>query len=86
MRVRTLQRILGKEGITKWIAQKRPLVLEIHARQGFAFSTEYKDYDEINLEKFVFSDESSVERGAGVGHVWVFRTPQQKWKKDMIHP
>jgi transposase len=32
----------------------------------------------------MWSDECSVERGSGAGRQWVFRTPVQKWDKEMI--
>ena len=32
----------------------------------------------------IWSDECSVERGSGKRREWVFRTPDQKWDKDMI--
>jgi transposase len=32
----------------------------------------------------IWSDECSVERGAGARRTWVWRTPSQKWDKEMI--
>jgi DDE superfamily endonuclease len=37
-------------------------------------------------EVIIFSDECSVERGAGATREWVWRTPAQKWDKEMIQP
>ena len=34
--------------------------------------------------KYMWSDECSAERGAGKRGTWVFRTPPQKWNKEMI--
>ena len=34
----------------------------------------------------IFSDECSLERGSGGQRIWVFRTPSQKWDKEMIEP
>lgn len=34
----------------------------------------------------IWSDECSVERGSGKRRLWVFRTPEQKWDKEMIDP
>ena len=34
----------------------------------------------------VWSDECSVELGSGRKREWVFRTPYQKWEKEMIQP
>jgi transposase len=32
----------------------------------------------------IWSDECSVERGAGARRSWVFRIPGQKWDKEMV--
>ena len=32
----------------------------------------------------IWSDEYSVKRGSKKRRKWVFRTPAQKWDKDMI--
>jgi hypothetical protein len=34
----------------------------------------------------MWSDECSVERGKGKAVTWVFRTPTQKYDKEMIDP
>lgn len=34
--------------------------------------------------KHIWSDEYSVERGAGKAREWVFCTPSQKWQKEMV--
>ena len=36
--------------------------------------------------RIIWSDECSVELGKGKKRVWVFRTPKQKWDKEMIEP
>jgi hypothetical protein len=33
---------------------------------------------------YMWSDECSVERGRGKATEWVFRTPTQKWHREMI--
>jgi transposase len=39
-------------------------------------------YEEWGL--FMWSDECSVERGRGKNQEWCFRTPDQKWEREMI--
>jgi len=34
----------------------------------------------------IWSDECSAERGKGKKQQWIFRTPRQKWDKEMIQP
>jgi transposase len=43
-----------------------------------------KDWTTLEWEGIIFSDECSLERGAGKQPSWVFRTPKQKWDKEMI--
>ena len=45
---RTIQRILEKEGITKWRGTKRPLLISGNAAKRLDFAIEYKDWDEID--------------------------------------
>ena len=44
----------------------------------------YKDWTFEEWSKVIWSDECSVERGSGKRREWVFRTPAQKWDKEMI--
>jgi transposase len=81
---RTLQRVLRKHNITKWRAAKRPKLTPEHARARLKFARRYIKLGWWKWKKVIFSDEYSVERGAGKKRVWVFRTPQQRYDPDKI--
>jgi hypothetical protein len=83
---RTYYRILEKHHIKKWIAKKRPYLTEAHAQARLSWCQIRKDWTTEEWKSIIFSDECSVERGAGAQRVWVWRTPSQKWDKDMIQP
>jgi len=80
---RTIQGILEKEGITKWRAIKRPLLLTEYAAKRLTFATEYNDFNESDWERVIFSDECSIQRGAGLTQTWVYRTLYKKYNKDI---
>jgi transposase len=83
---RTIRRMLKNEGIQNWIAKQRPMLTEKHAADRLAFCLKYQDWDYEDWAKVIWSDECSVTRGTGLKPEWVFRTPQQKWDKEMIQP
>ena len=79
-----LYRILKKHGLTNWMCKKRPFLSEAVAKKRLAFALEHKDWTYEEWATIIFSDECSVERGAGAQRTWAFRTPQQKWSKEFI--
>jgi len=82
----TFTRLLKKYGISNWLAKKRPYLTAQAVKARLKFAQEHKDWTYNDWKKVIFSDECSLERGAGARRVWVFRTPQDKWHKDMIMP
>jgi transposase len=80
----TYRRTLAKHNITKWRAARRPVLTPEHAKARKAFALKYRDWDTEKWSNIIWSDECSVERGAGKKREWVFRTPQQKWAKEMV--
>jgi transposase len=82
----TLYRILKEEGITNWLAKKRPLLTPEVVAKRLQFAKEHEHWGPHEWKAFLWSDECSVERGSGKKRQWVFRTPAQKWDKEMIQP
>ena len=87
----TLQRIFKRIGITKWRAKKRPKLTTTVARLRLQFARDpsWRTHDwegpfSAPNPVIKFSDECSVIRGKSGKQVWVFRTPKQKWDKEMI--
>jgi hypothetical protein len=73
-----------KEGITNWLAKKRPaLTLEIAAKR-LQFAKDHEYWGSCEWKTFLWSDECSVERGSDKQQKWMFRTSAQKWDKEMI--
>ena len=83
---KTIARIVRKQGIKKWLAKKRTILTEEHAKQHYKWCKERANWGVQEWEKYIWSDECSVELGAGQRREWVFRTPSQKWDKDFIQP
>jgi hypothetical protein len=80
----TLRAILKDYGIANWRAKKRPFLTEKHAAIRLAWCLEREHWTVDDWVKYMWSDECSVERGRGKAITWVFRTPPQKYNKEMI--
>ena len=82
----TIYRLLKEEGITNWLAKKRPLLTPEHAALRYEWALRHQNWDWDDWAKVIWSDECSVERGTGKRREWSFRTPAQKYDKDMVQP
>ena len=69
---RTVDRMLCRKGIRKWMARKRPKLLPRHAVARLAWALERKDWTIEQWKKHIWSDECSVQRG-GSGVKWIWR-------------
>ena len=81
---KTVYRILRDAGIINWLVKKRPLLRPQDVKARLRWAKKYKDWTYNDWVKVIWSDECSVERGSGKRREWVFRTPAQKWDKNMI--
>jgi len=79
-----IYRLLKEAGIINWIAKKRPLLTLEVASKRYAWALEHEHWTYKDWVKVIWSDECSIERELGKRREWVFRTLDQKWKKDMI--
>jgi transposase len=79
----TIRQILYTAGISNWMVKKRPFLTAraVEIRKQWAFDhSQWKE----EWKNIIFSDECSIERGVGAHRDWAFRTPSQKWNKEMI--
>ena len=82
----TIGRILKEHGIANWRAKRRPLLKADVVKKRLKWAKEHVDWTSEQWEACIWSDECSLERASGGRRVWVFRTPKQKWDKEMIEP
>jgi Transposase len=82
----TVYKLLKEEGISKWLAKKRPLLTPQVVTKRLAWAKAHANWTWDKWCKIIWSDECSLERGARARRLWVFRTPQQKCDKEMIQP
>jgi transposase len=80
----TIKRILKEHGISNWRARKRPELTEENALKRLAWCLTWRGLTAEEWGLIMWSDECSVERGRGKRQEWVFRTPADKWKKEMV--
>lgn len=83
---KTIQRILKDHNIMCWRAKRRPLLTEDQASVRLQWALAHIHWEEEDWSRLLWSDECSVERGRGRSDLWRFRTPYQKWDKEMIEP
>jgi hypothetical protein len=79
-----VKKILKKHGITNWRAKKRPELTEENALKRLVWCLAWRGLTAEEWGLILWSDECSVERGRGKRQEWVFRTPADKWKKEMV--
>ncbi len=82
----TLYRMFKDEGISNWLVKKRPLITPEVAVKRLQWAKKYRNWTWDEWRKIIWSDECSLERGKGGRRVWVFRTPYEKYQKDLICP
>jgi transposase len=82
----TIASMLKKEGIRNWVARKRPLLTSEIAEKRYQWALKHQDWTWDDWKKVIWTDECSLERGVGARRTWCFRTPQQKWQKEMVEP
>ena len=82
--ISTIRRIVRKMGIKKWLAKKRPVLIKEVVRACLAWCRERKNWSTEQWQACIWSDECSVELGSGKQPEYCFRTPHQKWEKEMI--
>jgi transposase len=75
----TIRKILERSGIKKWMCKKRPEITDQVAYKRHMWALERKDWTSERWGTIIFSDESSIERGAGGQRQWAWRTAAQKW-------
>jgi hypothetical protein len=83
--VRTVKRVLEEEGIKKWQARKRSLLIAEHPAKRCTWAKTHKDWDNEEWEGVIFSDEWSVEKSKEPRGIWGYRTPSEKWPKECIY-
>jgi len=81
---RTLKAALEANGITHWLAKKRPKLTPEIAGIRLKWAKEHLDWTPVQWERVIWSDESSVRRGAGQGKQWSFGIIIEKWDRDKL--
>jgi transposase len=80
---RTLYRVLKGKGLTNYRCKKRPKLNARHAAKRLQFARQYRQFA-WGRRTLKFSDECSIQKGAGANQEWCFRFPWEKWKPEMI--
>ena len=74
----TIARVLKSHGILNWRAAKRPHLTKHAVQKRYEWCKLRKGWTDEEWGLVMWSDECSIERGAGKKNEWRFRTPAQK--------
>lgn len=76
--IRTMRRLLKEMGRRKWKRLKRPELKPIHAVKRLIWAQTWAHLTPEQWARVKWSDECSVERGAGTETVWTFNRPSEQ--------
>ena len=82
---RSIRRLLNEMGRRKWRQLRRPELSEIHARKRLAWAHEYASFTPEDWAQVRWSDECTVERGAGIQPRWTFKRPSEQLAEHDVH-
>ena len=75
---RSIRRLINELGRRKWRQRLRPELRQRHTDSRLEWALKYKDFTAEDWRKVKWSDECSVERGAGIRPVWTFLRPSEQ--------
>jgi transposase len=82
---RSLQRLLKEQGYSCNVANKKPILNSLKAKNRLNFAKEQlKGIENIDFSKIIFSDESGIQRGHGARTEYYRKKAQNKVGKEMI--
>ena len=82
---RSLQRLLKEQGYSCNVANKKPILNSLKAKNRLNFAKEQlKGIENIDFSKIIFSDESGIQRGHGARTEYYRKRAQNKVGKEMI--
>lgn len=80
----TISRFMISIGLTHWISLQRPKLTEHYAKLRLLWATAVLFWV-YKWRTVIFSDECSVERGAGRRRVWTWGRAQDRYKPEFIN-
>lgn len=82
---KTVRRTLNSEGYYGRTAKRKPLVTEANRKKRLAWCRMRKEW-RGEWDRIVFSDESRFELFNNDSRKWVWRKPDEKYKKECLQP
>ncbi|CAK44601.1 uncharacterized protein An03g03020 [Aspergillus niger] len=83
--IRTVQRLFRTLHMQKWKQCERPEITPQNAEKRLRWAQQYAEYTAEDFLRVIWSDECSVERGAGIRRIYTFRSPKQQIIERDIH-
>jgi transposase len=82
---RSIQRLLHEMDLRKWHKLERPLLSDAAAIKRLRWAQTYEHFTPEDWARVYWSDECSVERGAGQRQEWTFTRPRDQIKSKDLH-
>jgi transposase len=83
--VRTVQRLFRTLHMRKWKQCERPEITPANTEKRLRWAQTYAEYTAEDFYQVIWSNECSVERGAGARRIYTFRSPRQQIIERDIH-
>ena len=80
----TVRRVFQNQHKRKWIQRKWPEIQPIYAEKRLQWAQEYVHYSPLDWGRVIWTDECSVEHGAGVRPIWTWNTPTEQLQKNDV--
>jgi len=78
----TIKRVLKDAGMNHRIERKRPYLTPGQKLKRLKFTQKYIHWTIEDWRRVAFSDEMGMQTGANVGHIWVWRYPEEEYEED----
>ena len=79
-----IKNLARRHGLKHWRAKKRPELTVAVAADRLLWCRVREHWTVDKWRQYMWSDECSAERGKGVEQEWVWGTPADKWKPQMV--
>ncbi|KAK6535714.1 hypothetical protein TWF694_011914 [Orbilia ellipsospora] len=86
LHINTLKSRLQEQNIQKWRAKRRPELLPRHAAQRLQWALARRHWQYDDWARIIWSDECWIQRTGDPRTAWVFRTTNEKWRRDLVVP
>lgn len=86
VKICSIRKLLYEMDLRKWRQLERPMLSQYHANLRFTWARLYEDYTPEDWTRVYWSDECTIERGAGFRKTYTFTRPSDQIRLRDIRP